>query len=224
MGQGPSFHYVLHKGVPIRASSCYSSTNKVAVNKGKYSDLNASYSLERITVNEMWFVREKCASSEERQALCCWGRLEGRSETNPCDSSVPAPAPVGRQKLCFQPLVEEAPGNLPQAVYPLSQGGSEQLGIAGSRHPPCPSPTASLPGAPGAVARARVWAMWALLRWGHHSQDRTPGDTVSGQNRGKRPIQARHHCGPWSRQSGTHSDLFVKDPSQAPTEVYSLLH
>lgn len=141
MGQGPSFHYVLHKGGPIRASSCYSSTNKVAVNKGKYSDLNASYNLERITVNEMWFVREKCASSEERHVLCGWRWLEGRSETNPPVTGVcQLQHPVGRQKLCFQPLVEEASGNMPKVVYPLSQGGSDQLGEARSRDPPCLSP------------------------------------------------------------------------------------
>lgn len=105
----------------------------------------------------MWLVREKCASSEERHVFWCWGRLEGRSETNPPVTAVcQLQRPVGRQNLCFQPLVEEAPGNLPQVVYPLSQGGSHQLGEGRSRDLPRPSLTASLP---GAAAHARVWAV-----------------------------------------------------------------
>lgn len=205
MGQGPSFHYVLHKGVPIRASSCYSSTNKVAVNKGKYSDLNASYSLERITVNEMWFVREKRASSEERHVLCCWGWLEGRSETNPPVTAVcQLQHPVGRQRLCFQALVEEAPGNLPQVVYPLSQGGSDQLGEARSCDPPRPSVT------PWSCSPCPCVGSGSILCSAGDTRVRT-GALVSAKIVENSPSKQGSQCNPLV-QADRHSHLFVKDP------------
>lgn len=52
-----------------------------------------------------------------------------------------------------------------------------------------------------------VFGQWLdpLLRWGHQSQDRTPGALVSGQNRGKKahPSKARSAT-PRSRQITTH--------------------